>query len=98
VVAWAIYAARVTASVFLGFLSAVSALAATFGDRTWFMVGSAAGLGLVAFATWPKSPNAWRRDPPTERQIAYALDLGIPIPPGVSKGELSDMISQATGR
>lgn len=97
-IAWAIYAARVTAAVFLGFLAAVSAIAAATGDRVAFMLGTAAVFGVVSFVTWPRRPNAWRRDPPTERQIAYALDLGIPIPPGVSKGQLSDMISQAKGR
>jgi hypothetical protein len=63
------------------------------------------GIGLLMFAAgflaWPRWPNAWKNDPPTERQLAYALDLGIAIPDGVTKGQLSDMISAAksvTGR
>ncbi|MDN3523081.1 hypothetical protein [Halomonas ramblicola] len=32
-------------------------------------------------------------DPPTERQIAYAKDLRIRIPPDATKAELSDLIS-----
>lgn len=50
------------------------------------------------FFSFPKLPNAWRRDPPSQRQIAYAMKLGIDVPDGVSKGELSDMISSVTGR
>lgn len=58
------------------------------------------GLWLLASVvlSWPRLPDAWRRDPPTQRQLEYAEALGIAIPEGVSKGELSDLISQATGR
>jgi hypothetical protein len=34
--------------------------------------------------------------PATERQLAYAADLGIVIPDGVSKDEISDLISLST--
>lgn len=51
-----------------------------------------------AVLSWPRRPDAWRRDPPTDRQLEYAAALGIVTPPGISKGELSDLISQATGR
>ena len=59
-------------------------------------------LGVWALAaavlSWPRIPDAWRKDPPTDRQIEYATSLGIAIPEGVSKGELSTMISRAAGR
>jgi hypothetical protein len=35
-------------------------------------------------------------DPPTERQISYANDLGITIPRDATKDELSDLISCST--
>jgi hypothetical protein len=63
------------------------------------MLAGIGGAMLVAgWLSWPRRPNAWRRDPPTDKQIAYALNLGIAIPPGASKGQLSDMISQAKAR
>lgn len=31
-------------------------------------------------------------DPPTEKQLAYAKDLGISIPPGATKEEVSDLL------
>jgi hypothetical protein len=51
--------------------------------------------GAGAFFTWPRMPNAWRRDPPTARQLEYAADLGIKVLPGMTKGRLSDLISLA---
>lgn len=52
----------------------------------------------AAVLSWPRLPDAWRFDPPTEKQLRYAESLGIMVPQGVSKGQLSDMISAATGR
>jgi len=57
--------------------------------------GVAAVFGIAGAFSWPRRPDAWRRDPPTERQLAFARDLGITIPKGISKGELSDLISEA---
>jgi len=58
------------------------------------------GLGMigVAWLAWPRRPNSWRSDPPTDRQLAYAEDLGIAVPPGATKGLVSDLISAAKGR
>lgn len=53
---------------------------------------------VAGFFAIPRRPNAWRRDPPTQNQVAYAQKLGIDIPHGVTKGELSEMISSVTGR
>lgn len=61
-----------------------------------------AGLGIAAcvgaWFGWPRTPNAWRRDPPTQKQLRYAADLGIRVRRGASKGEVSDLISSVTGR
>lgn len=57
--------------------------------------------GIVLVATrlvWPRRPNAWRSDPPTEKQLSYAANLGITVPPGATKGEVSAMITAVTGR
>lgn len=65
---------------------------------------SAASLFLLAWCviaavlSWPRLPDAWRTDKPTEKQIKYATSLGIQVMPGMSKGQLSDAISAATGR
>ena len=58
------------------------------------------GVWLLATVvlSWPRLPDAWRKDPPTQRQFEYAASLEIFVPHGVSKGQLSDLISQATGR
>ena len=40
----------------------------------------------------------WRGDEPSQKQREYADDLGILIPPGCTKGELSDLISEVTGK
>jgi hypothetical protein len=37
-------------------------------------------------------------EPPTERQIEYAISLGIEIPDGTTKNELSDLISIAVDK
>jgi hypothetical protein len=48
--------------------------------------------------SFPRMPNAWRRDRPTEKQVAYALKLGIDVNDELTKGELSEMITNAVGR
>ena len=93
---WAKFLVRAVAAFFLGGVGAATLVSSVWAAEGGWLLPSIGGVMLVAgWLSWPKRPNAWRRDPPTERQIAYALDLGIPIPAGVSKGELSDMISQA---
>ncbi len=37
-------------------------------------------------------------DHPTERQVAYAKDLGVEIPKGISRGELSRLIDEELAR
>lgn len=95
----AIYVVRATGLFFVGVVSLFLVFQPLL-SKTPSVGTSLAGVWVllaVAFS-WPRLPDAWRRDPPTERQIEYATSLGIVIPPGVSKGELSEMISSATGR
>lgn len=98
-VGWIVWAARAAAAVVVGSVGLLMFLAAVSSDqRTAWTVGLPLAIVGAAVMAWPKRPNAWRSDPPTERQLAYAHDLGIDIPPGVSKGQLSDLISAASGR
>ena len=94
--AWIVWAARGAACFFfggIGLVLGISSLAS--GSPGWgALIFSMMFIASAALA-WPRRPNAWRSDPPTDRQIAFAQDLGIQIPPGISKGDLSDLISQA---
>ena len=58
------------------------------------------GLSCLATARygWPRRPGDWKSDPATDKQLAYAADLGITVPPGATKGEVSAMITAITGR
>ncbi len=95
-VEWLRYAVRVAAAFLLGMCCLVSAVTAFSGEKSRVPIAvTAAVFGVGCLATWPRRPNAWRRDHPTERQVAYATDLGIRVRRGMSKGELSDLISQA---
>jgi hypothetical protein len=88
------YLVRILASVILLALAGIFAIAASFDAKsTVSMYAIGAVFGLAGLFSWPRRPNAWRKDPPTERQLAYARDLGISIPKGISKGELSDLIT-----
>lgn len=93
---WLKYAVRMAATLLLVMcciLSLVTAFAAKDGRTTVFVI--AAIFGAAGIFTWPRRPNAWRSDPPTERQIAFAKDLGIQVRRGMSKGQLSDLITEA---
>lgn len=95
---WIKWLVRTAASFLLGSLGVIFVITAITTDNSRvgpLLLGSVMLAG--AWFSWPKRPNAWRGDPPTPRQIAYAQDLGISIPPGITKGELSDLISQARG-
>lgn len=95
-VEWLSYLVRAFAAVTLGGVSAVFLiLAVTTRDGRAVTLALGCVFALAGALTWPRRPNAWRRDPPTDRQLAYARDLGITIPRGISKGELSGLIGQA---
>lgn len=95
---WLIYLVRVCAAGLIVLTGFVFLLACAFSkDASWMMYGISSVIAVGGLLSWPRRPNAWRRDPPTMRQIEYADHLGIAIPTGVTKGQLSDMISEAKG-
>lgn len=95
----AIYIARAWASLVVG-LAGVCIAGVGITSKPFNTLGLLAGIAIAAAGAfaWPRRANAWRNDRPSDKQIAYATSLGIDIPPGASKGELSDLISQVTGR
>ena len=90
-----VYVARLLGSVCVSVIGLMLLTAALFGDRSVYAIGISTAITAAGLLAWPRRPNAWRRDPPTDRQLAFARDLGIPIPDGISKGDLSDLISEA---
>ena len=65
-----------------------------FDRRAW-----AWGLGAIAMLILLADGKAsdWRDDPATARQNSYADDLGIRYHRGITKGELSDRITEVIG-
>lgn len=92
------FVVRLVGSLTLGAFGLIFATASV--GQNFNTVGLVLGLFAIAGAwmSWPRRPNAWKADPPTDRQLAYAADLGIVVPPGATKGEVSAMISAITGR
>lgn len=80
----------------LGAMATLAPLISTGGSVLMPLVGI--WIAAAAVLSWPKVPGAWKKEPPTERQLEYAESLGIPVPAGASKGEVSALISAATGR
>jgi hypothetical protein len=96
---WLIWLVRSAAALFLVLLAVVLVIStAGYPESKALFLGMAAVFGIAGVASWPRMPNAWRRDPPTAKQLAYAERLGIDVPTRITKGELSDMISSVTGR
>ena len=59
-----------------------------------FTVGLIIGFLLgLAVQIWQR--KSWRDEPPSEKQLNYADDLGISVPPGCTKGQVSDLIDAA---
>jgi membrane protein implicated in regulation of membrane protease activity len=93
------YAVRAGGLALVAGVSVFLLFASLFGQKPSLLVAASSALAIAASVlSWPRMPKAWRADPPTDRQLAYAQQLGLVVPEGVSKGQLSDMISQATGR
>lgn len=92
------YSVKLAGAFLLGCFGLLVLVSSVAGNFSLFGVI----VGLIAcggsWMSWPRRPNAWKSDPPTDRQLAYAADLGIAIPPGATKGEVSAMISAVTGR
>ena len=61
-----------------------------------FIFGFVLGFILGAVLRFTVGVGSWRDDPPTSKQMDFAQDLGIDIPPGCTKGELSDLITKVT--
>jgi hypothetical protein len=96
---WILWAGRVAAALVLLLVSLAFLLVGLMtpdGKILGFSV--AAVTALAAWASWPRTPNSWRGDPPTERQLEFAANLGIDVPAGATKGQVSDLISAVTGR
>jgi hypothetical protein len=46
------------------------------------------------FGGGKKKPESWRDGPATASQKSWAIELGIPYPPDITKGDLSDLIDK----
>lgn len=91
------YVVRAVGLVFSIGVSLVVFGAAIWGTKPSASVATVAAVAaLGSVLSWPRFPDAWRLDPPTQRQLEYAAKLGIAVPAGTSKGALSDAISRAT--
>lgn len=93
------YIVRATGLLFVCGFCVVIGWISLFGAKP--SAAMAAGCGWVlaaAVLSWPRLPDAWRTDPPTQRQLAHAAKLGIRLRRGMTKGQLSDLIAQATGQ
>lgn len=95
---WIKYLAKLAGALAMGLVGVSFLFSAWVVNGGWTMAGIGLASAIGAFFVWPRTPNAWRRDPPTERQLAYARDLGIRVPRGATKGDVSDAISRVTGR
>ena len=94
---WAIFGIRTTAAAIMLLSGATMLVFVLF--KFSGVVAALSVLWLVGGAlSFPRMPNAWRRDPPSQKQVAYASKLGIDVPPDVTKGELSEMITSVVGR
>lgn len=93
------YIVRATGLLLVIGICAVVLWSSFFGNKPNAVAAvSSAWIAVASALSWPRLPDAWRRDPPTDKQIAYAEKLGIDVPDSMTKGQLSDLISRATGR
>lgn len=95
---WIVWLVKSAAAWFM-LLLAVVLFIFLFATKDKAIIGGLAAMfGLAGFLSLPRRPNAWKADPPSQKQVAYAAKLGIQVRPGMTKGEVSAMISQVTGR
>jgi hypothetical protein len=95
---WLIWSVRCCASGLLMLMVLPLLVMATVPETRIAGLVLAAVFGAAGLLSWPRRPDAWRYDPPTERQLAYAEALGIDVPDGATKGDVSALITQVTGR
>ena len=50
------------------------------------------------FTRTKQDDDDWRSGPATNKQKTFARDLGIQFPANITKGDLSDRISEVTGK
>ena len=94
---WLIFGVRVAAAATMVISAVVMLVMLLFKFNG--LVAAISVLWLVGGAfSFPRMPNAWRRDPPSQKQVAYATKLGIDVPHDVTKGELSEMITSVVGK
>ena len=68
-------------------------------QKNWPLAGGEFVLFLVFWVVSKKrGSKSWRADAPSEKQKEFANELGIKFKKGITKGELSDLISAETGR
>jgi hypothetical protein len=97
--AWVIYAVRLVAAIVMLSTAGLVGVTGFSNGKAYAASMVTAGLfGLAGFFCWPRRPNAWRSDKPSQKQLAYAESLGIVVPRRATKGQVSDMISDITGR
>lgn len=89
--------------ILIGLLFAAVAVALYFQEEasgSAWAAGSLALLFLVVGKLFRAGggTSSWKDDPATDRQKEFANDLGIKYPKNISKGELSALISEVTGR
>lgn len=95
-----------------GLVTALGLLLGTIAGIAWFFGKDQTGHYVAIFFAsmalilllighrWSRSnrSTSWRIDPATGRQKEFARELGIRFPKRITKGELSDLISKATGK
>lgn len=94
---WLIFSLRCAAAAIMA-LSGAAMLVMVLFKFDGFVAALSALWLVGGVFSFPRMPNAWRRDPPSQKQVAYATKLGIDVPSDITKGELSEMITSVVGR
>ncbi|MCC7083434.1 MAG: hypothetical protein IT427_00325 [Pirellulales bacterium] len=96
-----------TILIVAGLLLALIGVAGLFSDKenknlAYGLIAVGSLIALYGYSRGYKAraqrrSTSWRLDPASEKQKEFARDLGIKFPKGITKGELSDKISEVTG-
>lgn len=95
---WLMWAVKLMAAWFMLLVAAVLLIFLFVTKDKAVIGGLAAMFAIVGYVSLPRRPDAWKHDPPTAKQLNYAAKLGIEVEPGMTKGDVSALISQVTGR